>query len=145
MSVIFGPNTRRVLQFLTHIEDLSAEEIDRVANQWGKTPSRARAEAWSAIRRTTCGDERQGVLAAAWVARLTAASLARHRRRPYPAFWAAAWDAAAGVAVGDRIGTRYHTLVAPFTGIMPALATSRRDELGGRRPQEAVFGAGIPP
>ena len=145
MTVVFGPNTRRVLQFLTHIEDLSGEEIDRVARLWDKTPNRARAEAWSAIGRSTSGGERHGVMAAASVARLTALHTAQHRRRLNWAFWAAAWDAAAGVAVGDRIGARYHTLVGPFAVIMPALARSRRDELAGRRPQEAVFGAGIPP
>lgn len=145
MTVVFGPNTRRVLQFLTHIEDLSGEEIDRVAKLWEQTPSRARAEAWSAIRRSTSGTERNGVLAGAGVARLTALGVARHRQRQNWAFWAAAWDAAAGVAVGDRIGARYHTLVGPFAAIMPALAHSRADVLGGRGPQEAVFGAGVPP
>ncbi|HEX6471511.1 MAG TPA: hypothetical protein VF069_20585 [Streptosporangiaceae bacterium] len=145
MSVIFGPNTPRVLQFLTHIEDLSAEEIDRVANLWDQTPSRARAEAWSAIRRTTSGDERHGVLAAASVARLTALAVARQRRRQDRAFCAAAWDAAAGVAVGYRIGARHDTLVGPFAVIMPAVALTPRDEPGSRRPHDPGFGAGLPP
>ena len=53
MSIIFGPNSRRVLQFLTHIEDLSPEELDRVADLWKQTSSQTRAEGWAEVHRTT--------------------------------------------------------------------------------------------
>jgi hypothetical protein len=131
MNAIFGPNSRRVLQFLTHIEDLSPEEIDRVADLWKQTSSQTRAEGWAEVRRTTTDEERYRILVAASVARREALDAAQsHHRRDW-AFWAAVWDAAAAVAVGDRIGSHYDVLVGPLAAVMPSLAQCRRDELGG--------------
>ncbi|UGY90957.1 hypothetical protein [Streptomyces gobiensis] len=133
MSTIFGPNSRRVLQFLTHIEDLSGEEIDRVADLWKQTSSQTRAEAWAEVRRTTTDEEQYRILVAASVARRAALDTAQsHHRRDW-AFWAAVWDAAAAVATCDRIGSHYFVLVDPLAAVMPSLAHCRSDMLGSHR------------
>lgn len=132
MNAVFGPNTRRVLQFLTHIEDLSPEEIDRVADLWRQTSSQTRAEGWAEVRRTTTDEERYRILVAAAVARRAALDAAHSHHRQDWAFWAAVWDAAAAVAVCDRIGSHYHVLVGPLAAVMPILAHCRRDERSSR-------------
>ncbi|MES4902610.1 MULTISPECIES: hypothetical protein [unclassified Streptomyces] len=142
MSVIFGPNSRRVLQFLTHIEDLSPEEIDRVADLWKQTSSQTRAEGWAEVHRTTSDEEQYRILVAASVARRAALDAARAHGRHDWAFWAAVWDAAAAVAVCDRIGGHYNVLVAPLAAVMPSLAHCRRDELSTLELQGAVLKGG---
>lgn len=123
MISVFGPNSRRVLQFLTHIEDLSSQEIDRVAELWKQTSSQTRAEAWSDVRRATTDEERYRILVAASVARRAALDAAHTHHRHDWAFWAAVWDAAAAVAVCDRIrGPHYDVLIAPVAAVMPSLA-----------------------
>lgn len=142
MSTVFGPNSRRVLQFLTHIEDLSPDEIDRVADVWKQTSSQTRAEGWAAVRRTTTDEERYRILVAASVARRAALDAAQsHHRRDW-AFWAAVWDAAAAVAVCDRIGSHYDVLIGPLAAVMPSLAHCRRDHLSGYQLQEGVLKRG---
>jgi hypothetical protein len=140
MSVVFGPNSRRVLQFLTHIEDLSPQEIDRVAGLWRQTSSQTRAEAWAEVRRTTTDEERYRILVAASVARRTALDAAQSHHRHDWAFWAAVWDAAAAVAVCDRIGGHYDVLIAPVAAVMPFLGICRRDELATCHVAQAVLG-----
>jgi hypothetical protein len=140
MSVVFGPNSRRVLQFLTHIEDLSPQQIDRVAGLWRQTSSQTRAEAWAEVRRTTTDEERYRTLVAASVARRTALDTAQLHHRHDWAFWAAVWDAAAAVAVCDRIGGHYDVLTAPVAAVMPFLGICRRDELATRHVAQAVRG-----
>ncbi|GAA1665502.1 hypothetical protein [Streptomyces yatensis] len=142
MSVVFGPNSRRVLQFLTHIEDLSPEEIDRVADLWKQTSSQTRAEGWAVVHRTTTPEERYRILVAASVARRAALDTARNHQRHDWAFWAAVWDAATAVAVCDRIGSHYNVLVAPLAAVMPSLAHCRRDEFSIRELQGAVLKGG---
>jgi hypothetical protein len=142
MSAVFGPNSRRVLQFLTHIEDLSPDEIDRVADLWKQTSSQTRAEAWAEVRRTTTDEERYRILVAASVARRAALDAAQHHRRRDWAFWAAVWDAAAAVAVCDRIGSHYDDLVGPLAAVMPSLKHCRRDELRGYQLQEGILKRG---
>lgn len=142
MSTVFGPNSRRVLQFLTHIEDLSADEIDRVAELWKQTSSQTRAEAWAAVRHSTTDEERYRILFAAAVARRTALDTAQIHSRHDWAFWAAVWDAAAAVAVCDRIGGHYDVLIGPLTAVMPSLRRCRRDELSRSQLQEGFLGKG---
>ncbi|AQW51751.1 hypothetical protein [Streptomyces violaceusniger] len=142
MSVVFGPNSRRVLQFLTHIEDLTPEEIDRVADLWKQTSSQTRAEGWAVVHRTTTPEERYRILVAASVARRAALDAAQNHQRHDWAFWAAVWDAATAVAVCDRIGSHYNVLVAPLAAVMPSLAHCRRDEFSIRELQGAVLKGG---
>lgn len=140
MSVVFGPNTRRVLQFLTHIEDLSPQDIDRVAGLWRQTSSQTRAEAWAEVRRTTTDEERYRILVAASVARRAALDTAQSHHRHDWAFWAAVWDAVMAIAVCDRIGGHYDVLIAPVAAVMPILGVCRRDQLGPRHLPDAVLG-----
>ncbi|MFJ9012548.1 hypothetical protein [Streptomyces canus] len=140
MSVVFGPNSRLVLQFLTHIEDLSPQEIDRVAGLWRQTSSQTRAEAWAAVRRTTTEVERYRILVAASVARRAALDKAQSHHRHDWAFWAAVWDAVMAIGVGDRIGGHYDVLIEPIAAVMPYLGVCRRDELGTRHLQDAMLG-----
>ncbi|MFF2509408.1 hypothetical protein ACFVTY_39525 [Streptomyces sp. NPDC058067] len=140
MSVVFGPNSRRVLQFLTHIEDLSPQQIDEVAALWRQTSSQTRAEAWAQVRRTTTDEERHRILVAASVARRTALDAATSHHRHDWAFWAAVWDAVMAIAAGDRIGGHYDVLIAPVAAVMPFLGVCRRDELGTRHLPDAVLG-----
>ncbi|MEV6946978.1 hypothetical protein AB0N07_34460 [Streptomyces sp. NPDC051172] len=140
MSVVFGPNSRRVLQFLTHIEDLTPEQIDRVAAVWRQTSSQTRAEAWAEVRRTTSDEERYRILVAASVARRAALDAAQTHHRHDWAFWAAVWDAVMAIAVCDRIGGHYDVLIAPIADVMPFLGVHRRDQLRTRHLPDAVFG-----
>lgn len=142
MSTIFGPNTRRVLRFLIHIEDLSSEEIDRVADLWKQTSSQTRAEAWAEVRRSTTDEERYRILVAASVARRAALDTAQSHHRQDWAFWAAVWDAAAAVAVCDRISSHYDVLVNPVAAVMPSLAHCRRDQFGSGLRESVLRGGG---
>ena len=139
MSVVFGPNTRRVLQFLTRIPDLTPQQIDRVADLWKQTSSQTRAECWAELRRTTTAEERFRIQVAAQVARRTAQDTARRNHRADWAFWAAVWDATGAIAAGDRIGVYYDFLVAPIAAVLPHLASGSSDQVRGRHPQEAVL------
>ncbi|MEU5093647.1 hypothetical protein [Streptomyces sp. NPDC020996] len=140
MSVVFGPNTRGVLQFLTRIEDLSAQQIDRVAALWRQTSSQTRAEAWAEVRRTTTEEERYRILVAASAARRAALDTALNHQRHDWAFWAAVWDAVMAIAVCDRIGGHYDVLIAPVAAVMPSLEVCRPDPLGARLPSDTVCG-----
>ncbi|GGZ97553.1 hypothetical protein ACFOOM_25320 [Streptomyces echinoruber] len=140
MSVVFGPNTRGVLRFLTRIEDLSAQQIDRVAGLWRQTSSQTRAEAWAEVRRTTTEEERYRILVAASAARRAALDTALSHQRHDWAFWAAVWDAVMAIAVCDRIGDHYDVLIAPVAAVMPSLGACRRDQFGTRHLPDTVFG-----
>ncbi|MER6632607.1 hypothetical protein ABT301_31040 [Streptomyces sp. NPDC000987] len=140
MSVVFGPNTRGVLQFLTRIEDLSAQQIDRVAGLWRQTSSQTRAEAWAEVRRTTTEEERYRILVAASAARRAALDTALNHQRHDWAFWAAVWDAVMAIAVCDRIGGHYDVLIAPVAAVMPSLEACRPDRLGPRLLSDTVCG-----
>ncbi|MGY6024579.1 hypothetical protein [Streptomyces spinosirectus] len=145
MSVVFGPNTRRVLQFLTNIEDLSPQEIDRVAGLWRRTSSQTRAEAWAEIRRTTTDEECYRILVGASLARRAALDTAQSHHRHDWAFWAAVWDAVMAIAVCDRIGGHYAVLIAPVASVMPHLSVCRQDQLGiGHLPDAVVGRSGRP-
>ncbi|MFI1564247.1 hypothetical protein ACH4ZX_14530 [Streptomyces sp. NPDC020490] len=140
MSVVFGPNTRGVLQFLTRIEDLSAQQIDRVAGLWRQTSSQTRAEAWAEVRRTTTEEERYRILVAASAARRAALDTALNHQRHDWAFWAAVWDAVMAIAVCDRIGGHYDVLIAPVAAVMPSLEVCRPDRLGARLLSDTMCG-----
>jgi hypothetical protein len=142
MSTIFGPNTRRVLQFLTRIEDLTPEQIDRVSELWKQTSSQTRAESWAEVRRATTDEERYRIQVAASVARRAALDTAKSHHRGDWAFWAAVCDAATAVAVCDRIGGHYDVLVAPLAAAMPSLAHCRPDELGGHHMRRSLLERG---
>src|SRR5215469_4292682 len=65
MKAIFGPNTPRVLQFLTRMRKLSPAEIDRVATSWNKVNPLDRALAWAHLQSATAAKEDYPVIAAA--------------------------------------------------------------------------------
>jgi hypothetical protein len=125
MKRIFGPQTQRLLTFLTDLRDLSPAEVDRVTSAWKQVRGLDRAEAWAHIQRVTTQHERYPILAAASAARRTAMDTARRLLRPDWAFWAAAWDAAAAITADDRIGSHYDVLTAPLATVMPSLTRSR--------------------
>src|SRR5215467_14481117 len=75
MKAIFGPNTPRVLQFLTRMRKLSPAEIDRVATSWNKVNPLDRAEAWAHL--TAAAKEDYPLMAAASAARRAAMETAR--------------------------------------------------------------------
>ena len=145
MNSIFGRNGQHVLALIARIGDISASDMDQVANAWkqGSTPDRA--EAWARLNRTATEQERYGILAATSLARREALTAAQRLRRTDWAFWAAACDAAAAVAAGDRLGRYYDTLTAPLAAVMPWLVPSpgrthkgRADLTGGERPGRTV-------
>ena len=124
MASLFGRNGQRVLALLAGIADLSAEEADQVTTAWKQERIPDRATAWARLIRTATEQERQGILAAASVARREALAAAHRLHRTDWAFWAAASDAAAAVAAGTRLGPHYDTLTAPLAQVMPSLAPS---------------------
>lgn len=130
MRAVFGPHTKRVVQFLTNLRDLSPIEIDMVTGIWKQADDLDRAQAWAQLQRATTQDERYLVLAAAAAARRVAMDTAHKRSRSDWASWAAACDAAAAIAAGDRLGADYDTLTAPLAAVMPWLATSQTSEQG---------------
>jgi hypothetical protein len=145
VNSIFGRNGQRVLALIGCIGDISADDMDQVANAWKQGSSPDRAEAWARLNRTATEQERYGILAATSLARREALTAAHRLRRTDWAFWAAVCDAAAAVAAGDRLGRYYDTLTAPLAAVMPSLAASpdRRHEggadlTGGKRPAPAV-------
>jgi hypothetical protein len=122
MKSIFGPHTGRVAAFLTDLQDLSAEEVSRVATAWKQASNTDRVRAWAELYRVTSDEQRYRIRAAASSARAEAMSIAHSRGRPDWAFWTAVWDAAAAIAVGERIGNYYDVLTAPLAAVMPRLA-----------------------
>ena len=130
MRAVFGPHTKRVVQFLTNLRDLSPIEIDMVTGIWKQADDLDRAQAWAQLQRVTTQDERYLVLAAAAAARRIAMDTAHKLSRSDWASWAAACDAAAAIAAGDRLGADYDTLTAPLAAVMPWLATSQPSDQG---------------
>jgi hypothetical protein len=133
MKTIFGPHTRRVLDVLDRLKDLSPADVDLVAVTWKHANDLDRAEAWAQLNRATSRDERYPILAAAAAGRRTAMDIARDLHRTDWAFWAAAWDAAAAIAAADRIGGYYDVLAAPVAAVMPALAQGTVSAEGSAR------------
>lgn len=124
MKPIFGPNTESVLTFLTHLPELSTEQVDQVSRAWRHAPSKARAKGLAQAHHAATEKERYQILTVASIARQTALDTACRLNRMDWAFWAAAWDAATAIAAGRRIGTHYNTLVAPLATVMPSLIPS---------------------
>jgi hypothetical protein len=130
MRAVFGPHTKRVVQFLTNLRDLSPIEIDQVTCIWKEADDLDRAQAWAQLQRVTTQDERYLVLAAAAAARRIAMDTAHKLSRSDWASWAAACDAAAAIAAGDRLGADYDTLTAPLAAVMPWLASGQTSDQG---------------
>ena len=130
MKAIFGPNTPRVLQFLTRMRKLSPAEIDRVATSWGKVDPLDRAEAWARLQSATAAKEDYPVIAAASAARRPAMATARTLGRDDWAFWAAAWDAGAAITADDLPEGDYETLTFPLHTVMPALKRGGAEDWG---------------
>ena len=122
MKSIFGPHTGRVAAFLADLQNLSAEEISRVANAWKQASNTDRVRAWAELYRASSDEQRYRIRAAASSARAEAMNIAYSRHQPDWAFWTAVWDAAAAIAAGDRIGKNYDILTAPLAAVMPPLA-----------------------
>jgi hypothetical protein len=130
MRPVFGPHTKRVVQFLTNLRELSPSEIDEVAGIWKAADDLDRAQAWAQLQRVTTQEERYLVLAAATTARRVAMDTAHKLSRSDWASWAAACDAAAAIAAGDRLSADYDTLTAPLAAVMPWLASSQAGDEG---------------
>ncbi len=130
MKSIFGPHTGRVASFLTDLQNLSADEISRVADTWKQASNTERVRAWAELYRTSSEDQRYRIRAAASSARAEAMTLAYSRHRPDWAFWTAVWDAAAAIAAGDQIGRNYDVLTAPLVAVMPPLARGAAEQAG---------------
>ncbi len=130
MKSIFGPHTGRVASFLTDLQNLSAEEISRVASAWKQASNTDRVRAWADLYRASSDEERYRIRAAASSARAEAMSIAYSRERPDWAFWTAVWDAAAAIAAGDRIGQSYDVLTGPLAVVMPPLARGKETKPG---------------
>ena len=122
MKSIFGPHTGRVAAFLADLQNLSAEEVSRVASAWKQASNTDRVRAWAELYRASSDEQRYRIRAAASSARAEAMSIAHSRQRPDWAFWTAVWDAAAAIAAGERIGKYYYVLTAPLAAVMPRLA-----------------------
>jgi hypothetical protein len=122
---IFGPQTGRLLTFLTELRNLSPAQIDLVTSAWKQVRGLDRAKAWARLQRVTTRDERYPILAAASAARRIAMDTAHTFVRPDWAFWAAAWDAAAAITADGRIGSCYDVLTAPLAAVMPFLTQYR--------------------
>lgn len=130
MKAIFGPNTPRVLQFLTRMRKLSPAEIDRVASSWNKVNPLDRALAWAHLQSATAAKEDYPVMAAASAARRAAMETARTLGRSDWAFWAAAWDAGAAITADDLPEGDYETLTVPLHAVMPALKHGGAEDWG---------------
>jgi thioesterase domain-containing protein len=130
MKSIFGPHTGRVAIFLADLQDLSAEEVSRVASAWKQASNTDRVRAWAELYRASSDDQRYRIRAAASSARAEAMSIAYSKQRPDWAFWTAVWDAAAAIAAGERIGKYYDVLTAPLAAVMPRLAQDRTEKPG---------------
>ena len=128
-KAIFGPNTPRVLQFLTRMRKLSPAETDRVASSWNKINPMDRAMAWAHLA-AAAAKEDYPVIAAASAARRAAMETARTLGRTDWAFWAAAWDAGAAITADDLPEGDYQTLTFPLHAVMPALKRGRADDWG---------------
>jgi hypothetical protein len=130
MKSIFGPHTGRVAAFLTDLQNLSAEEVSRVATAWKQASNTDRVRAWAELYRASSDDQRYRIRAAASSARAEAMSIAHSRQRPDWAFWTAVWDAAAAIAAGEQIGKYYDVLTAPLAAVMPRLAQGQNGKPG---------------
>jgi len=130
MKAIFGPNSPRVLQFLTRMRKLSPAEIDRVATTWNKVNPLDRALAWAHLQSATAAKEDYPVIAAASAARRAAMETARTLGRNDWAFWAAAWDAGAAITAGDLPEDDYEMLTSPLHAVMPALKRGGAEDWG---------------
>src|SRR5258707_10641387 len=130
MRAVFGPHTKRVVQFLTNLRDLSPIEIDQVTGIWREADDLDRAQAWAQLQRVTTQDERYLVLAAAAAARRVAMDTAHKLSRADWASCAAPCDAAAALAPGDRLGADYDTLTGPLAAVMPWLASGQPSDQG---------------
>jgi hypothetical protein len=119
---IFSQNGQPVMALITGLADLSAEEVDKVANAWKQESTLDRARAWAHLSRTSTEQERYRIRAAASLARREALATAHRLRRTDWAFWAAASDAAAALAADTRLGRHYDALTAPLATVMPSLA-----------------------
>jgi NADPH:quinone reductase-like Zn-dependent oxidoreductase len=128
VKAIFGPNTPRVLQFLTRMRKLSPAEIDVVASSWSQASPLDRARAWAHL--TATAKEDYPVMAAASAARRAAMETARTLGRSDWAFWAAAWDAGAALTADDLPDGDYETLTFPLHSVMPALKRGGADDWG---------------
>jgi hypothetical protein len=129
-KALFGPNTPRVLQFLTRMRKLSPAEIDRVATSWNKVNPLDRALAWAHLQSATAAKEDYPVIAAASASRRAAMETARTLGRNDWAFWAAAWDAGAAITAGDLPEDDYETLTSPLHAVMPALKRGGAEDWG---------------
>jgi len=130
MKAIFGPNTARVLQFLTRMRKLSPAEMDVVASSWNKVDPLDRAQAWAHLQVATHAKEDYPVMAAASAARRAAMETARTAGRCDWAFWAAAWDAGAAITADDLPEGDYETLTFPLHAVMPALKRGGAEDWG---------------
>lgn len=130
MKSIFGPHTGQVASLLADLQDLSAEEISRVASAWKQASTTDRVRAWAQLYQASSDEQRYRIRTAASSARAEAMSIAYSRQRPDWAFWTAVWDAAAAIAAGDRIGGNYDVLTAPLTAVMPLLARGGNEQPG---------------
>jgi thioesterase domain-containing protein len=130
MKSIFGPHTGRVAAFLTDLQNLSAEEVSRVASAWKQASNTDRVRAWAELYRASSDEQLYRIRAAASSARAEAMSIAHSRQRPDWAFWTAVWDTAAAIAAGERIGKYYDVLTAPLAAVMPRLAQARNEQPG---------------
>jgi hypothetical protein len=127
---VLGLNTRGLLHLLSHLDRLTAEQIDAVAAEWKRRPVQARAVAWAALRRGRTANEQSAIHLAATLARGLAMEVAARNDRHDWAFWAAAWDAAAGIAACGRAGERhYEVLAAPMAVAVAWLAQGLPDQL----------------
>jgi hypothetical protein len=142
---VLGPNTRGVLHLLSHLDRLTAEQIDAVVAAWKRQTAEARAMAWAALRHNTTVEEQSAVGAAATLARHSAMAVAARSGRNDWVFWAAALDAAAGVAACGRVSEHhYHVLAAPMAYAVPWLAVGVPDllDLDGLQAAIIQLGAG---
>jgi hypothetical protein len=130
MKSIFGPQTERVATFLADLQNLSADEISRVASAWKQASNLERVRAWADLYRLSSEDQQYRIRAAASSARAQAMTIAHSRQQPDWAFWTAVWDAAAAIAAGDRIGKSYDVLTAPLAVVMTSLAEGRGNQSG---------------
>jgi hypothetical protein len=122
MKSIFGPNTQRILGLIGNLHELSAEQVDLVADTWKEASDLDRAAAWARLLRASEDNERYAVLAAAHAARNAAMEVAGGLRKTDWSFWAAASDAAAAMTAEDLAASDYETLTGPLALVVPPLA-----------------------
>lgn len=121
MQSIFGLNGERAQALITRLANLSAEEMNIIADAWKQGSTLDRARAWAHLSRVSTEQERSQILAAASLARREALTAAHRLRSADWTIWAAASDAAAALVAGIRLGRHYTTLTAPLAAVMPSL------------------------